>query len=278
MADLKWWIIEQKTHLEIMDIFKSEVLTRPWCQFFLYDSPNYPGNLNSKRRIGFVPFDKCVQNRLYYVDQSRNLEILAAGGITTQIHWDNNPATLPAGWQGSVTQSYYDTQNSDVEQNTMVALLAFTTQRFRNQGLSGLMLSKMIELAKERQYKSLLVPALPPSQFEKDHISLSMEELASLKREDDQYYDYWVRLHTRKGAEVIGYCDDSHRFVYNLKDFSDFVSSTPIHSTGEHIVNLDRDKILGPNSKNMWQVIYADLERNFVTFNWGCIWMKYDIE
>ncbi len=97
------------------------------------------------------------------------------------------------------------------------------------------MLSKMMDQAKEKKYQYLLVPALPPSQFEKENISMSMEELAGLKQKDGQFYDYWVRLHTRKGAEVIGYCDDSHRFVFNLEDFSRYVSSTPINSTGEHV-------------------------------------------
>lgn len=278
MTDFKWWCINQKTHREVIEIMKDESSKRPWCQFFLEDSPNFPGNLNSKCRIGAVPYDHCVQNRFFYVDQSRRPEILAAGGITTQIYWDSDEKNLPAGWQGSVKQSFLDSQSKIQKQNTLVALLAITTQRFRNQGLSGLMLSKMIEQAKEKKYKYLLVPALPPSQFEKENVHMSMEELVNLKREDGQYYDYWVRLHTRKGANVVGTCDTSHRFILNVNDFNEYVSSTPIKTTGEHVINMDKDKVLGQNSKNMWTVVYADLERDFVTFNWGCIWMKYDIE
>jgi hypothetical protein len=277
MSKFEWWHINQKTHLEILEIFHRESERRPWCRFFLDDPPLSPGNLNSKCRIGFVPFDHCVQNRYYYVDKSRVLEVLAAGGITTQIDWDSSPENLPEGWQGAVRKSYFDYKNRKNTPNTMVALLAFTTGRFRGQGLSGMMLSKMIESAQSLGYRYLIIPALPPSQFEKNKVSLKMKEVAELKRDSGEYYDYWVRLHVRKGAEIVGHCDYSHRFVLNLKDFSKNVSLTPIHTTGEHLVRMDQDKVLGSKGKDMWQLVYADIERNIVTFNWGCVWVKYDL-
>jgi len=275
MDKYDWWILKQKTHNEILDIFRNESIERPWCGFFLNDSPYFPGNLNSKCRIGNVPFDKCIQDRFYYIDKSRKPEILAAGAITTQFFWNFEHSSLPNGWQGAVKQSFNDSQKK-IESNTQVALLAFTTQRYRKRGLSSLILSKMIEMTRENNYKYLLVPALPPSQFEKEYMGLSMEELSYLKRDDGQYYDYWVRLHSRKGAKIIGFSDSSHRFIYDLSDFRKYVSSAKINTTGEHVVCLDRDIILNPKNTPMWQKIHVDVERDLVSFDWGCIWVKYD--
>lgn len=275
--DLEWWIIKQKNLRSINDIFRSESDKRPWCNYFLKDSPYYPGNLNSKCRIGFVPFDEILQDRFYIVDTSRTIEILAAGGITTQMFWDGSRENLPDGWQGAVRQSFLDYFEDNQKPNVLVAMLAFTTQRFRKQGLSGVMLSKMIESAKESGFDSLLVPALPPAQFEKDYVDCTMTELSEIKRDDGKYYDYWARLHTDKGAEIIGVSDSSHRFCYNLEDFSKYVSSTPITSTGDILAVLDKDEVLGPNRKNMYCKVHADIEKDIVFFNWGCIWMHYQI-
>jgi hypothetical protein len=278
VTDLEWWIIEQKTHSEIIELLRSESKERPWAKFFLYDNPLSPGNLNSTCRLEFVPFDRCVQDRLYLVDRSRNPEILAGCGITTQIYWDFNPDNLPDGWQGAVRQGYFDAKENHRLPNTQVALLAFTTQRFRGQGLSDKILSKMCSTAQSRGYRYLIVPALPPTQFQKEYVQSPIEDIADLKGKDGQYLDYWIRLHSRKGAKIIGSCAHSHRFAFSLNDFSKNVSSDTIDSTGEHIVRLDRDSMLGPNNKNMWQLVYADRERSFVVFDWKCVWVQYDLE
>lgn len=278
MTNLEWWVIEQKTHLEILEVLKGHSKARPWVTYFLHDHPLSPGNLNSICRLEFVPYDRCVQDRYFYVDRSKTPEILAAGGITTQIYWDFNPDNLPAGWQGAVRQSYTDTNSTHRTPNTQVALLAFTTQRFREQGLSGQMLSKMCSTAQKRGYRYFIVPALPPTQFKKEYVRTSIEDISNLKRNDGQFFDYWLRLHTRKGAKIIAHCPRSHRFAFSLNDFSTYVSSDPIDSSGEHLVRLDKDPTLGPNNKNMWQLIYADIERSFVLFDWGCVWVQYDLQ
>ena len=277
MKDFEWWIVEQKTNLEMLDVLREQANDRPWAAYFVYERPLSLGNLSSTCRMGYVPFDQCVQDRYFHLDQSENIEMLAAGGITTQIDWDFTPDNLPAGWQGAVRQSYFDLKSEQRKPNTQVALLAFTTQRYRGQGQAGKVLSKMCSTAQRRGYRYLIVPALLPTQFEKEYVRMSMEEISSLKREDGQFYDYWLRLHTRMGATVIGTCEHSHRFAFSLDDFSRVVSSYPVSSSGNHVVRLDKDQGLGANHKNMRQLIFADLEHDFVLFNWGCVWVQYDL-
>lgn len=277
VSDFEWWIIEQKTHLDIIELLQTQLKERPWCRYFLHENPLSPGNLNSTCRLEFVPFDRCVQDRFFYVNRSKNPEILAGSGITTQIFWDSNPESLPGGWQGAVRQSYIDSNTNNRRPNTQVALLVFTTKRFRGRGLSGLILSKMCITAKKRGYRYLIVPALPPTQFQKEYAKFSIEEIINLKRTDNQYLDYWIRLHTKMGADIIGHCAKSHRFAFTLEDFNKNVSSDSINSTGEHLLRLDRDSSLGPNKKNMWQLVYADVERSFVLFDWKCVWVQYDL-
>ena len=278
MKQFSWWIIEKKTHLEILDILNSNKESKPWVNYFTNETPLSPGSLNSVCRIGYVPFSNCNQYRFYYLDQSREIETIAAGGICTEIYWNSDPKLLPEGWQGSVRRAYLESKESDKNPNTLVALLAFTLSRYRKRGFSGEVINKMCNYGKENGYDYCIIPTLPPTQFQKPFVHASVNEIATMKREDGNYYDYWLRLHTQKGAQIIGTHEQSHRFILSTKDFSKYVSSYPINSSGEHVVVLDKDLSLGKNGKNMWQAVYADIERDFVQFNWGCIWVQYDLK
>ncbi|WP_430813451.1 hypothetical protein [Carboxylicivirga sp. RSCT41] len=278
MDQFVWWTIENKTHLEIIDILDAHKESRPWVNYFINESPMSPGNLNSVCRIGHVPFSQCPQNRFYYLDQSRIIETVAAGGICTEIDWDGTNEDLPEGWQDSVQRAYNESKSNKERSNTVVALLAFTLSRYRKRGLSGKVISKMCLYGKENGYEYCIIPTLPPAQFQKEYIDTPVSDLAKIRREDGSYMDYWLRLHTQKGAEVLTTSERSHRFVYSLKDFSEHVSSFPLNESGEHLVALDKDKSLGGNGKNMWQKVYVDLDKDMVQFDWGCIWVKYDLQ
>lgn len=272
----EWWILERKTFGEISGILNQESDRRPWCQVIVNDPPMMPGNLNSRCRIRYVPFDRCLQDRIYYLDRSRQLETVVAGGIMTQIQWDGQTDTVPGGWEEAVQRAYTD-QIEERDSNTLVALLAFTSPRFRGRGMAGTVIDKMIEIARARNFKSFILPLLPPSQFESDKIDVPMKELQTITRDDGLPYDYWIRLHKKKGATILNSSDYSHRFVMTLSDFHKNVSSAPIETSGDSVVMMDRDRVLGSNGKKMHQRIFADIERDIVSFNWGCVWMKYDL-
>ncbi|BAX82618.1 hypothetical protein [Labilibaculum antarcticum] len=278
MDQFVWWIIENKTHLEIIDILNAQKESRPWVNYFTSESLMSPGNLNSACRIGYVPFSNCKQNCFYYLDQSRYIETIAAGGICTEIYWDSTPENLPEGWQGSVRRAYLESKIDEKKPNTIVALLAFTLSRYRKKGFSGKVISKMCIYGKENGYDYCIIPTLPPTQFEKPFINMTVDEIAKLKRDDGHYYDYWLRLHTQKGAQIIGTDKKSHRFVFSIKDFSKHVSSCPVNTSGEHLVTLDKALSLGRNGKNMWQKVYVNIEQDIVQFDWGCIWVQYDLK
>ncbi|WP_289054516.1 hypothetical protein [Carboxylicivirga marina] len=278
MNQFAWWTIENKTHSEIIEVLNSHKDSRPWVNYFINESPMSPGNLNSVCRIGYVPFNHCPQNRFYYLDQSRFIETVAAGGICTVINWNATLDDLPEGWQESVQRAYSESINNKEKPNTVVALLAFTLSRYRKRGFSGKVISKMCLYGKEKGYDYCIIPTLPPAQFQKEYIDTPVSELAKIKREDGSYLDYWLRLHTQKGAEVLSTSERSHRFIYSVKDFSEHASSYTIKKSGEYIVALDKDKSLGQNGKNMWQKIYVNIEKDIVQFDWACIWVKYDLQ
>jgi hypothetical protein len=225
-----------------------------------------------------VPFDQCIIDRFFYLYREAGQERLAAGGVTTRIFWDGEPETLPAGWEGTIARSYLNSTAGDRRVNTLVPLLAFTTARFRRQNASGTVLNAMCKSGQQEGFRYAIIPALPPLQFKREYAGISMRELAALKREDGQPLDHWIRVHVKKGADVIGLYDHSHRFALSLSDFNRHISSTPLTSSGYHIVETDRDVVLRFSREKAWQRIHADLKRETVSFDWGCVWVRYDLE
>lgn len=281
MGDFQLWTIARKTNPEILAILRQSITERPWAAYFCKESPLavMPGDLNTRCRLEPVPFDHCLLDRFFLVERDADggRESLAGAAISTHLHWDGDARTLPAGWQGAVRQSYLDSITRDRAPNTVVPLLVFTPGRYKGKGIAGRLVDEMCKSGQKQGFQYAILPTLPPLQFQKEHVATAMTELARLEREDGLPADYWVRLHLRKGAEVIGYDDRSHRFALSTGDFSAHVSSDPVRTTGYHVVRLDKDVSLGINRHNMWQQVYADIERDIVTFDWGCIWVRYDL-
>ena len=275
------WVIGRKRNPEILSILRDSRDEHPWAAYLFHQSsptlisPNVP---NSKCRLEPVPFDDCIIDRFFYVYRDSSQEHLAGGGITTRICWDGRPETLPPGWQGAVKSSFLDSRASDRPVNTLVPLLAFTASRFRRQNASSAVLNAMCRSGQEQGFRYAIIPALPPLQFTREYAGIAMEELAKLRRQDGQPLDHWIRVHLKKGAEIIGYCEHSHRFALSLNDFRANISSTPILQSGYHVVESDRDVVLRLSRETAWQRIYADLEREIVSFDWGCVWVRYDLE
>ena len=229
------WVIARKTDPEILGILQGSIREHPWAAHFCHQasptliSPNVP---SSKCRLEPVPFDQCIIDRFFLVHRESSLEYLAGGGITTRICWDGSPETLPPGWQGVVRSSYLDSTASDRRVNTLVPMLAFTTSRYRRQNASGTVLNAMCRSGQEEGFRYAIIPALPPLQFKREYAGISMAELAKLQREDGQPLDHWIRVHLKKGADIIGYCEHSHRFALSLVIFGPTSVRLRFHSRG----------------------------------------------
>jgi hypothetical protein len=280
MTDFSMWVIARKPNPEILKILSEQIDEHPWAAYFCHQLPTVisPNSMNSRCRREAIPFDQCIIDRFFYLNRDAGQERLAGGGVTTRIHWDGEPQTLPAGWEGTIKCSYRDSMSADRRVNTLVGLLAFTTARFRRQNASGAVLNAMCKSGQEEGLRYTIIPALPPLQFTREYAGISMKELAALKREDGQPLDHWVRVHVKKGADVIGYCDQSHSFALSLSDFRKHISSAPITTSGYHVVETDRDVVLRLSRERGWQRVYADLERETVSFDWGCVWVRYDLD
>jgi hypothetical protein len=267
-------------HRDLVDQFREEARDRPWLAYFCETedaSKIRVGSLNSPCRLEPVPFEDCPVDRFFFTTGDGASEELIGSGLTMSIFWNGLAEGLPpGGWQGVVRQCAKDAARGK-RCNTLVGMQLFTVSRYRKGGLSSRFLGEMLALAGRLQHRYLIIPALTPIQFAREYVERPYEELAGLKRDDGLPVDHWARLHVRKGAEILGHCSTSHRFALSVADFNRHLTTHKITSSGYHVVPLDKDISFGVDARNTWQRVHADLDRGVVTFNWGCVWVRYDL-
>jgi hypothetical protein len=149
-----------------------------------------------------------------------------------------------------------------------VGLFILVQNRCRRHGWANNIIQEMRSLGQRRNVLSLIIPLRPPLRYEKEYAELPMDAFASLKREDGQPLDHWIRLHTRLGAKIIGTSNASHQHAFALKDFYEQVPTPEITRTGYALVQ-HRD--------GGWYRVYVDLEHQFVLINQGCVWVQHPL-
>jgi hypothetical protein len=274
------WVVSNFRHRDQLPYLRGHLSEKPWLVLFCGESPSEfrCGSLTSPFRLRPIPFDDCYVDRFFFIDTGNSRELLGSA-ITMRIKWDGSIDDLPGGWEDTVRRCYKDCGDPGGKGcNTIVGMLVFTLSHVRNKGLSTLFLDEMAGLGRGCGYDHMLVPALAPIQFERVFAGKPFAELASMRRDDGLPSDYWVRLHVRKGARILGYSAESHRFAMSTGDFHTYISSDPVDKSGSHVVRLNRDMSFGREATDIWQQVYADVEHDVVFFNWGCVWVQYDLQ
>jgi len=221
-------------------------------------------------RLGPNMFEKIFLNWIIFVgtDTPAGAGELIGHGVTTGISWGQEQKTLPDGWQGAVRQSYQDINLDRKPANTHVGLFILIEESSRKHGWAGNVILEMKAVAKKNGITALIIPLRPPSRYKKEYAAMPMSEFASLKREDGQPMDHWIRLHVRLGAKIIGVSNTSHQHAFSLKDFYGQVPVEPVTKSGYTLVQ---------HKDGGWYNVYVDLEREFVLINQGCVWVQHPV-
>jgi hypothetical protein len=225
----------------------------------------------SNFRLGPNMFDQILLNWIIFLDSGgagASKGDLIGHGVAAQIYWDGTAENLPDGWQGSVRVSYQNEQVDHKEPNSLVGLFIFVEENYRKHGWAHNIIEEMKRVGERNRLPQLIIPLRPPSRYKKEYASMPMSEFAALKREDGQPLDHWVRLHVRLGAKVLGVSNTSHQHAFPLKDFHQQFPAPVIKQSGYTLVQ-QRD--------GGWYNVYADLERDFVLVNQGCVWVQHPL-
>jgi hypothetical protein len=221
----------------------------------------------SNFRLGPNMFDRIPMDWMICINRgapSRESQLIGHG-IATRIEWSGNASDLPMGWQGSVREAFQNSAGQRRRCNTLVGLFVKVEDEYRGHQWAERILRDMKRIGQSSGMTSLIIPLRLPSHYEREYAEVSIEQLANLRRDDGQYFDHWLRLHVRLGAEIIGCSSRSHQHAMNLDDFVRQFECPELGQTGYHLVARNDE----------WYRAFVDLERDVAFINQGCVWVRH---
>lgn len=138
----------------------------------------------------------CFQLALY---DERASEVQAEGHAVPSA-WDGSADGLGEGIDEMITAAF-DAHHAGRKPTALCALAAEVRPRFRGLGLAGQTLDAMRHIARAAGLGHLLAPVRPSL---KDRYPITpIERYMTWTREDGQPFDPWIRVHIRRGAEIV---------------------------------------------------------------------------
>lgn len=189
---------------------------------------------------------------------------LIAHGIMTDISWNKKSSGLPEGWQGAVRRSYEDIANKSTK-DTLVGLYVRVEKEFKRKGWSEKIINAMKLFANDHGYNSLIIPLRLPQRFTIQYAKMPYKKFISLKKENGQFLDHWLRLHTRLGGTILSVCLTSHQHAMNLNDFVTQFNTRKIRYNGYYL----------SEKQGLWYNVYVDRKRKFALINQECTWIQH---
>ena len=181
-----------------------------------------------------------------------------AVGFTVPISWNQTPDGLPDSIE-SILQQGITLKVRAEQANTLVPIGALVDPKIQGAGLSSIVLKEMKKLAHQLGLKSLVVPVRPNKKSQ--YPIQSIASYASWRREDGFFYDPWLRVHERLGAEVIRIAQCTLTVRGNLSDWAKWTNMV-FPETGQYVVpgalstvDVDKDADIAVYKEpNVWML------------------------
>lgn len=135
-----------------------------------------------------------------FVLWDREQEEVIAEGHTAPCSWDGTPEGLGDGID-AMTAAAFRARDGGQAPTALCALAAEIRPRFQGRGLADRILEVMAGLARGAGLSHLIAPVRPSL---KDRYPITpIEEYVRWTREDGEPFDPWIRVHTRRGAQIV---------------------------------------------------------------------------
>ncbi len=189
----------------------------------------------------FIGADREVQAHIGRVrDLFADLELVALDGDGVlvgavwgvPIRWSGDPAELPAGYSGTVTESVAGHDRGDVP-DTLVVMAAQVHPERRGLGTAGILLTGMNDLAAARGLARVVVPLRPT--LKARYPLTPIDRFARWTRPDGSPLDPWLRTHHRLGARVVATTPRSQTMTGTVAEWETWTGLV-FPESGTHVV------------------------------------------
>jgi GNAT superfamily N-acetyltransferase len=142
-----------------------------------------------------------------------------AEGHTIPCDWDGTPDGLGDGIE-TMLAAAFAAREADRTPTALCALAAEVRPRFQGGGLANRMLDVMADLARGADLSHLIAPVRPSF---KDRYPISpIERYVTWTRENGEPFDPWIRIHTRRGGEIIKPSPHSMRIAGTVAEWEEW--------------------------------------------------------
>ena len=187
----------------------------------------------------------------------KNDRVIAVG-FTVPVLWNQKPEGLPDSIESIIRQGIALKERA-AQANTLIPIAALVDSKVQGMGLSSIVLKEMKTLAYGLGLNSLVVPVRPTNKAK--YPAQSIASYANRRREDGFFYDNWLRVHERLGAEIIHIAECTLTVRSDLSNWSKW-TNMDFPESGQYVVpgalstvEVDKDlNIAVYREPNVWML------------------------
>jgi GNAT superfamily N-acetyltransferase len=181
-----------------------------------------------------------------------------AEGHTVPCDWDGTSDGLGDGISAMLAAAF-QAREAGRRPTALCALAAEVRPRFQGGGLANRMLDAMAGVARDAGLRHLIAPVRPSV---KDRYPLApIEQYVTWTRENGEPFDPWIRIHTRRGGQIVKPIPHSMRITGTVAEWEEWTGMR-FPGDGEYTfpaglapVEIDHERDLGSYwEPNVWIV------------------------
>jgi GNAT superfamily N-acetyltransferase len=181
--------------------------------------------------------------------------LIVAGGWGVLVAWDGSPDTLPAGYDGALTQAILTTEAASAV-NTLVIMATAVRSGWQGQGLARQILTHLNDRARGRGLNRVIAPVRPT--LKSRYPLTPMSRYASWRRPDGSSVDPWIRLHERMGAWALGPAPASMRIIGTVAEWETWTGMV-FPESGEYVAPGALDLVTIDVAKDQGEYLETNL-------------------
>lgn len=162
-------------------------------------------------------FDEFPEFQFVLYDAGQR-EVIAEGH-TIPCDWDVTSEGLGEGISAMIAAAF-DAKAAHRRPSALCALAAEVRPQFQGGGLANHMLDVMAGLARDAGLAHLIAPVRPSL---KDRYPITpIEQYVSWTRENGEPFDPWIRIHTRRGGQIVRPIPHSMRITGTVAEWEEW--------------------------------------------------------
>lgn len=225
-----------------------EVHLSTWPRYF--EGSSYVNKYWHRLYSEFSEYQFCL------LDAASQVAAVANG---IPLYWDGSLENVPGGWDAAIELAFTQHEQG-INPNTLLGLAGAIPKTHQGKGLSSEIVRGFRKLAKIYGLAQFLGPVRPVGMFEQ-----GIQDVTTWAKACDKAglpLDYWLRVHTRMGAKIVGVALESQRVEGTLAQWQEWTQQQWQYS-GEYLL------------PTTLQAIHVDIEKNSAYYYDPSIWVAH---